>query len=96
MRRNNTQTIGEVIEQYLKSMKLDRRMKEMRLIREWEDLMGKTIAAATHDIFIKNGVMYVSLTSSVVRSELFMVRQSIAKALNDRIGEPLIKEVVLK
>jgi len=96
MRKKNTQKIDEVIHEYLKALKIDDKLKEVHLIRSWEDVVGKTIARSTKDIYIKNRKLFVVLNSSVIRNELFMLREGLKKALNDKVGEVFIDEVILK
>ena len=96
MRKKNTQKIGDVIQEYLKALKIDDKLKEVHLIKSWDDVVGKTIARSTKDIFIKDRKLFVKLNSSVIRNELFMLRDGLKKALNERAGEELIDEIILK
>ncbi|MCB2195339.1 MAG: DUF721 domain-containing protein [Bacteroidetes bacterium] len=96
MRKKNTQKIDDVIKEYLKALKIDDKLKEVNLIKSWDDVVGKTIARSTQNIYIKNRKLFVKLNSSVIRNELFMLRDGLKKALNDRAGEELIDEIILK
>ena len=96
MKRSNTQSIGEAIRAYLKESKLEKPLKERQLISTWESLLGKSIARATRDIYIKNGKLYVFLTSSVIRNELYMLQDEIIRKLNESAGEELLSGMVLK
>jgi len=83
MRKHNTQPLSDVVQQYLKSLGLDKKLKEVKLINYWETLIGKTIAKATTDIYIANGIMYISLQSSVIRKELSMIKTEHNKRMNE-------------
>lgn len=96
MRKKNTQKLDEVIQEYLKALKIDDKIKEVRLIRSWDEMVGKTIARSTKDIYIKNRKLFVQLNSSVIRNELFMIRDGLKNALNDQAGESIIDEIILK
>ena len=96
MRKKNTQKIDEVIKEYLKALKIDDKLKEVELIRSWDDVVGKTIARSTRKIFINNRKLFVYLNSSVIRNELFMLREGLKKALNDKVGESIIDDIILK
>jgi len=96
MRKNNTQKIEDVVNEYLKSLNIDGKLKEVRLIRTWDEVVGKTIARSTRELFIKDRKLFVKLNSSIVRNELFMLRDGLKKALNDRAGEIIIDEIILK
>jgi hypothetical protein len=96
MRRSNTQNISDVVSQLLKELHIDHKLKEIRLINSWEELLGKNVARATTNIFIKNRTLFVFLKSSVVRNELMMLKTGIIKALNDKAGETLVDDIILK
>jgi predicted nucleic acid-binding Zn ribbon protein len=96
MRKKNTQKLGEVIQEYLKALKIDDKLKEVRLIRSWDTMVGKTIARSTKEIYIKDRKLFVKLNSSVIRNELFMIRDGLKNALNEQAGESIIDEVILK
>ncbi len=44
---------------------------------------------------MKGRTLFVQLNSSVVRNQLFMMRQDIVNELNKRMGKSLIDELVL-
>ncbi|MCK5170332.1 MAG: DUF721 domain-containing protein [Bacteroidales bacterium] len=96
MRKKNTQKIDEVVKEYLKAFKIDDKLKEVKVIKSWEEVVGKTIARSTNNIYIKNRKLFVKLNSSVIRNELFMLRDGLKKALNDKAGEEIIDEIILK
>ena len=96
MRKKNTQKLDEVIKEYLKALKIDDKLKEVELIRSWDDVVGKTIARSTRKIFINERKLFVYLNSSVIRNELFMLREGLKKALNDKVGESIIDDIILK
>jgi len=96
MRKKNTQKLDEVIQEYLKALKIDDKLKEVRLIRSWKTMVGKTIARSTKDIYIKNRKLYIILTSSVIRNELFMIRDELKNKLNEEAGDSIIDEINFK
>ena len=96
MRRKNTQSIGDVIGEYLETMKIRRKLKESRIEKDWAEMVGKNAASLTERVFIRNKVLFVHLKSSVLRNELLMMRETIIKRINEKAGEELINKVVLK
>ena len=96
MERSNTKSMAEAIRAFLKESNLEKPLKERQLISSWESLLGKSIAKATREIYIKEGKLYVVLTSSVIRNELYMLQNEIIQKLNEAAGEELITEMVLK
>jgi predicted nucleic acid-binding Zn ribbon protein len=96
MRRSEFQSLGSAIKDYLKEEKLDGKLAELEAVNLWESLIGKQIARATSSIYIKDGILYVHLKSSIVRNELFMMRNEIMQAMNQQIGSRVVKAVILK
>ena len=96
MRRSEFQSLGNAIKDYLKEEKIDGKIAELDAVNMWESVIGRQIARATSSIYIKDGILYVHLKSSIVRNELFMMRNEIMQAMNERIGRRVVKAVILK
>ncbi len=96
MRKSHTQKIGDVIMECLREMQIDRKLKEVNIVAQWESLMGRTVASRTSKIYIRNHVLYIHVTSSVLKNELIMLRQDIITRLNEKAGEQLIDEIVIR
>ncbi|MCX6228492.1 MAG: DUF721 domain-containing protein [Bacteroidia bacterium] len=96
MRRNEFQSLGSAIKDYLKEEKFDSKLSELEAVGLWEEIIGKQIARATSSIVIKEGILTVHLKSSIVRNELFMMRNEIMQAINQRMGKRVVKAVILK
>jgi predicted nucleic acid-binding Zn ribbon protein len=96
MRRKNTQALGEVIQKYLEAMDIDGKLKEVRLIKSWESVVGKMISNKTNKLFIKDKKLFVYLSSSIARSELSMIKDDLVTRLNQQAGEEVIEDIVLK
>ena len=96
MRRSNAQSLSEVIREFVKGSSIERKLKETDVIQSWEELLGKTVAGYTKNLSINNKVLYVEITSSVVKNELFLMREEIRKKINERAGEDIVKTIIFK
>lgn len=96
MRKSNTQTIGEVISDYLRELRIDKKVLEARVINSWPSVVGPTIARQTEKLYIRNGVFYVHVSSPVLRNELAYMKTRIVEVLNEQAGEKVIIKVVLR
>ena len=96
MRRSNTQSLSEVIRQYVKGTSIETKLKEVDVVQSWEELLGKTIAHYTRNVSLKNKVLYVEINSSVVKNELFMMREEIRRKLNEKAGEEMVNKIIFK
>ncbi len=96
MKRGNTQTIREIINEFLRQEHLDQGLMENRVVNSWEEVIGKTVARATTHVSINNGTMYVKINSSVIRNELLLIRTKIIDALNQHVGHHIVMDLVIQ
>ena len=96
MRRSKTISLAEAMKDYIREMHLEGKLSEIGIINSWEETVGKAIASRTSKIFIKDSILYVHLSSSVVRNELIMLRNELKQKLNEKAGSVVIKDIVLK
>lgn len=96
MKRNNTEQIGDVLRQFLRQQGLETPLNEYRLVDAWKDVVGPVITRYTANLFIKNQILYVSLSSSVIRQELMMGREMLIRNLNAQVGSQVIVNIVFR
>lgn len=94
MRRTNDKTLKEAIEQMLQVYKLKRRFDETALIAAWPELMGKSTANRTKQIYIRDRKLFLRIESSVLKNELVMIRSQILEKLNEQAGSKVLDEIV--
>lgn len=96
MRKKNTELLSDVIKQVLKQQHLDKPLYEKRLIEAWPIILGDNIVQYTSELNIKNRILYVSLSSSVLRHDLFLSREQIKNSLNAHVGIDVIKDIIFR
>jgi predicted nucleic acid-binding Zn ribbon protein len=96
MRRSKTITLAEAVNDFIKEMNLGEKLSEASLVNSWEETVGKAISSRTTKIYIRDHILYVHLSSSVVRNELLMLREALKEKLNQKAGSEVIKEIVLR
>ena len=97
MIRRKTAQIGETLRLFWQdNPELYHKMLEERVQRLWGELFGPSIAKYTSNVYIKNRVLYVNMTSSVVRSEMIALRKKLVITLNEHAGSDVIDDVVIR
>jgi predicted nucleic acid-binding Zn ribbon protein len=96
MQRHNEQTIGEVLNSFLKASQLENRIFEDRIADIWQETLGDAVTAETERIHLQSGTLFVTLRSPSLRTELMMRRTAIAKVLNERLEGEVVKTVVIR
>ena len=96
MQRKDVKKIDSLLQQFVKSNRLEKGLAEYRLMKSWKDLLGITVAKKTKSLHIQNRKLFVTLHSSVVRNELSLIKESLIPKLNEAAGMDVIDDVVLR
>ena len=94
MKRNDAEQIGDMIRKFFRLNGLESPLNEYRLVQAWKDVVGPAIAGYTSNLYIKNQILYVHLTSSVLRQELMMGRDLLVRNLNKQVGAQVIVNII--
>ena len=95
-RKNNNQSLGEIIQDFLKQSGWERKLDEVNIMTEWDKVLGPSLAKYTEEVFIKNKKLHIRLNSSTLRQELSYKKSEIVKDLNAAVGKDVINDIVLK
>ena len=96
MRKSNTQPLREILRECMREMNMDRKLKEVSVVQSWKTLLGKPVAHYTRKIYLSKRILYVEITSPVVKNELFMIREEIRTRLNEEVGEEMVEKIVFR
>lgn len=95
-RESNEQTLKEVIEQLLKTYRIEGKVHEQMLISKYPEVVGPMIARYTENLRIRNRTLFLTINSAVVKNELSYAREKLTKSLNDAAGKDVIDKIVIK
>ena len=96
MKRNNAEPIGKLIQQFLRQESLESPLNEQRLLDAWPQILGPAIASYTKELYIRNQILYVHLTSAAFRQELMMGRELLVRNLNQKVGATVITNIIFR
>ena len=83
MRRQQAVGMGELVKQFLKDMRLDRGMNRQRVAQVWDEVTGAS--RYTLAVSLENRVLYCTMSSSVVRNQLYFQRDALVSQMNDSL-----------
>jgi hypothetical protein len=95
-RRNDNLNMGEALNEFIKANKLEKGIDKVNAKEAWAKLMGNGVNNYTTAIELRNDVLFVSLSSSVLREELSLGKSKIITMLNKELGKDLVKKLVLR
>ena len=96
-RRNREEsTLGDVIKDFIEANRLQKGLDKVSVKEAWHKVMGNAISNYTTAIKLEREVLYVQLSSSVLREELSYGKEKIIKLVNEELGKDLIKKIILR
>jgi predicted nucleic acid-binding Zn ribbon protein len=95
MKRTNTVSIAQVINEVIGEYKIGDKLREARIVTAWSEVLGP-LAKPTDQLYVKNKTLFAILSSSVIRNELSMMRSMLVRNLNEKAGEEVITDIVFR
>lgn len=85
--------LGEILEQSLKRLELSGRLTEYGVWPIWNETVGAAIARNAQPEKIRNGTLFVKVTSPVWMQQLQYMKGMITEKLNQRLGRDVVKNI---
>ncbi len=95
-RLSNENSISDVLKQFIEINKLESGFDRVDVEQAWKNLMGNGVNSYTNDIILKGSVLYVSLSSSVLREELSHGKAKIIKMINEELRKEVVFNLILR
>jgi predicted nucleic acid-binding Zn ribbon protein len=91
-----TISIGDALSSFLKSARWQTKINEIRIQREWEKIMGATIARYTRDVQLREGTLIITTDVAPLKHELQFGKQQMINNINEYFKDIVVKDVVVK
>ena len=95
-RTSNQSIVGDILTEIIKINKLEPGLNQVSVIDAWKNLMGNGVNNYTKNVALRQGTLYVELTSSVLREELSYGKDKIIKMINEELGKEVVTNVILR
>lgn len=89
-------SLGQSLGRMIEKLGIEVRLAEHRAVLVWSDVVGPEISRVTEPARVKSGCLSVHVKTAPWRHALMFRREEIRKALNNRLGEDLVKRIVLR
>ncbi|TXE09911.1 DUF721 domain-containing protein [Seonamhaeicola algicola] len=89
-------SIKDALKEFVESNKLDKGLNKVNVADAWAKLMGNGVNNYTTAITLQNEILYVQLSSSVLREELSYGKQKIITLINEELGKEIVKKLILR
>ena len=95
-RQNDSFKIDDLMKSFVKENKLEKGLDKANVEAAWRAMMGNGVNTYTTSVKLHKDVLYVELSSSVLREELSYGKDKIIVMLNESLGKNLITKLILR
>ncbi|OAZ04452.1 DUF721 domain-containing protein [Flavobacterium succinicans] len=95
-RLNDQNTVGDVLKHIIEVNKLQTGLNQIDVREAWKNLMGNGVNHYTKNVILKGSILYVELSSSVLREELSHGKSKIIAMINEELRRDVVRDVVLR
>lgn len=96
MRQGNELKLKDAIKEMVEAYGMKDQLNQAKAIDAWKELVGEMIAKHTRSIYVNKGRLFLYLDSAPLKEELSYQKSTIAKKINDLLGEDVIQEIVIR
>ncbi len=97
MLKKNAQPLSQALSDFFdENNTLKVKLAEHRAVRGWHEVLGEGVSKYTKEVYFRRNVLYVHLTSAVLRAELIMNKEGLIRKMNDYAGIPIVRDIVFR
>lgn len=97
MKKKNSQPLSKALSDFFDvNDGLKVRLAEHRAVKGWHEVLGEGVSKYTNNVYFKRNVLYVHLSSSVLRAELLLNKEGLIEKINEYAEMPVIRDIILR
>ena len=96
MKRNGVNSLENILKKIFNKPKIKKKLEETEVLNQIEEILGSNLKIYISNKYIKNGILYIHLSSSVLRNELSFQKEGIIDSINNKHSKKVVKDIVFK
>lgn len=96
MEKTEPKAIGELLKEFLKERNMTIPVMEGKAKDVFRKVAGEYVSKYVEDVYVRNGVLYITVSSAVVKHEIHLRRRFYIKSVNDLLGGQVVRSIFLK
>ena len=97
MFEKNDFPIKDVLKKWVNTQQgAERKLNQVKVEEVWVELMGAKISEYTSKVILRRDILILYINSAPLKQELSYSKDKIVRRMNEKLGEDIIKEVIVK
>ena len=80
----------------LDSYHLREKFNQAQVQGNWAKIMGNTIAKYTTDVYVKDKVLHLYISSAALKNELLIMKEKVIERVNEALEREVITDVIIR
>lgn len=96
VRKPKPESVATVIQRVIDNFGLKKRYDQERIVQQWSNIVGETIARRAKATKMQNGKLYVSVDRPTWRNELILRKKDILRKINSIMKHDVVKDIIFR
>lgn len=96
MKRENVKSVYELIEAFKKEQRSNSGFHAGAVVNAFSNIVGKNVGYYVVNRYFSNKVLYITLSSSMVRNNLLMNKRGIINKINNSFGSNVLRDIIFR
>ena len=96
MRKSNQQTIGQILDQFIRENNLAAGLTQAELSQRWAEITGEFIARHTLELKIIKQILFVTMDNSACKQELSYKKSEVLARVNLLTPKNPIRDIYIR
>ena len=96
MKGNGINSLENILKKIFNKPKIKKKLEETEVLNQIDEILGNNLTTYISKKYINNGILYIYLSSSVLRNELSFQKDSIIDSINNKLSKKIVKDIVFK
>ena len=96
MKGNGINSLENILKKIFNKPKIKKKLEETEVLNQIDEILGNNLTTYIYKKYINNGILYIYLSSSVLRNELSFQKDGIIDSINNKLSKKIVKDIVFK
>ena len=88
--------VGSVLERIFKNLDIDKKMRQLKALNQWREVVGEKINCHTRPLAIRKSSLFVLVDSSSWLAQLSYLKHEIISEFDRRYGEGVVENIYFR
>ena len=96
MKNKKVDSIKTILGRFIKDQNFEENLNKLEILNKLDIILGKSLNKYVKEKYFSKGIIYLKLSSSVLRNELSYKKQELIDNINKHMSEKIVEDIIFK